>query len=386
MFKIIEKIQNKWHRKLNYKIEEVEQKIDAIEQKMKNIRKMEEQIEKIDFAVDQLIGKIDTANCMMTQLVGEVNSTNNVLSLIQGKHDEEILKIDTANNMISLIKSDIKVMYPVIKNNQDTIIANVNSIFSFCLNDNAKKNDDIRSTEIYKYYERLHKLTRCKDVVSDGVRKVRVGRKNDGGYVMLEPISREKIAYSLGICDDVSWDKDMADRGYEIYQYDHTIEGLPEKNNRFHWFKVGLTGQEETENLKQLETLIKSNGHNDVSGMVLKMDIEGYEWDVLLNTDRRILTKFDQITMEVHGLNDISNSDKIIKVFEKLSVDFDVIHIHGNNYRYAVFCGDYITPDVLEITMAKKGLYGVSEDDLLLMKKIDEANNQGTQDIWMTKW
>ena len=53
---------------------------------------------------------------------------------------------------------------------------------------------------------------------------VRTGKHYDGGYIMLDDFHAGDIAYSFGICDDVSWDKDMASRGYDIFMYDHTID------------------------------------------------------------------------------------------------------------------------------------------------------------------
>lgn len=54
----------------------------------------------------------------------------------------------------------------------------------------------------------------------------RIGRDYDGGYLMLN-VFHGNIAYSFGINDDVSWDEDVANRGYEVYLYDHTIDALP---------------------------------------------------------------------------------------------------------------------------------------------------------------
>lgn len=65
--------------------------------------------------------------------------------------------------------------------------------------------------------------------VCEGSGFVRIGRKNDGGYVMFDDFESRKYAYSIGIADDVSWDRDIASRGLDVYMYDHTIQGLPEK-------------------------------------------------------------------------------------------------------------------------------------------------------------
>ena len=66
----------------------------------------------------------------------------------------------------------------------------------------------------------------------------------DGGYVMLSSFKENGIAYSFGISNDVTWDNIMAELGYNIWQYDHTINALPYERKEFHWFKEGVSGED----------------------------------------------------------------------------------------------------------------------------------------------
>ncbi|MBQ4430570.1 MAG: hypothetical protein II877_03625, partial [Synergistaceae bacterium] len=141
------------------------------------------------------------------------------------------------------------------------------------VHETVKRYDFITSPQ---YYDELQELLHVGKAVGFGL--VRVGRDNDGGYVMLDDFGGG-IAYSFGIAGDVSWDKDMASRGYDVYMYDHTIDGLPEDNPRFHWSKLGISdGMTHDGRLKSLEELIASNGHEGKHNMILKMDVEGAEW------------------------------------------------------------------------------------------------------------
>ena len=66
---------------------------------------------------------------------------------------------------------------------------------------------------IPEYYELLRERLKVKKVI--GKNFVRVGRPNDGGYILVDNFnvsSGRHIAYSFGINDDVSWDLDMAQR------------------------------------------------------------------------------------------------------------------------------------------------------------------------------
>ena len=107
---------------------------------------------------------------------------------------------------------------------------------------------------------------------------VRVGNENDGGYLMLDDFYvSDQVAYSFGISDDTTWDADMANRGYEIYMYDHTIKMLPEERKEFHWKKKGMADSVDYDNeiFGTISDFIKENGHAAQNNMILKMDVEG---------------------------------------------------------------------------------------------------------------
>ena len=68
----------------------------------------------------------------------------------------------------------------------------------------------------------IYQLLRPKDVY--GKKKVRIGKEGDGGYVLLNDFENISIAYSFGICNDVSFDLELAEKNIDIFMYDHTIQ------------------------------------------------------------------------------------------------------------------------------------------------------------------
>ena len=154
-----------------------------------------------------------------------------------------------------------------------------------------------------EYYELLRAALKVKKII--GKRFVRLGKANDGGYIMVDNFdaSGNAIAYSFGIANDVSWDLDMARRGYDIFMYDPAIETLPIENDKFHFFKEGILGIEVPEkSMHTLNYFLKRNGHEDKQNMILKMDVEGAEWSFLSTVTAETLNKFDQILFEFHDL------------------------------------------------------------------------------------
>ena len=176
-----------------------------------------------------------------------------------------------------------------------------------------------------EYYKELHGLLHI--AKAEGYELTRTGQDNDGGYVMLDDFPGG-IAYSFGICGDVSWDKYMAARGYDIFMYDHTIDGLPEENARFHWSKLGIVdGVTNDDRLKDLEELISRNGHENQRDMILKMDVEGAEWGFFERVKPETLSQFSQMTFEFHEIVNADWSQKILNGLCKVNETHQLIHV-----------------------------------------------------------
>ena len=78
-----------------------------------------------------------------------------------------------------------------------------------------------------------------------------------------------------------------------LYMYDHTINSLPFYNPKFHWKKIGLCGKKRKNiNLKSLDQLLKENGHFKEKNMILKLDIEHWEWESINELKEDSLKKF----------------------------------------------------------------------------------------------
>ena len=72
----------------------------------------------------------------------------------------------------------------------------------------------------------------------------------------------------------------------------------------------------------------------DNSNLLLQMDIEGSEIDVILNTSINTLLKFKILLIEFHDFDFLKTMFGIRisnNVFEKLTRDFTICHIHPNN-------------------------------------------------------
>ena len=238
-----------------------------------------------------------------------------------------------------------------------------------------------------EYYIKLKELLKIKR--PEDYPLIRIGEQNkDGGYIMLNDFKPDSVAYSFGINNDVSWDSMMARYDYQIYMYDHTIERLPEYNKNFHYFHEGISGQdEENSPLKTLRYFIEKNGHTKTKGMILKMDVEGAEWDFLETVDSKTLKQFDQIMFEMHNLVRPSCGKRALKLLEKINKTHTLIHLHGNNSGYQLKDGDTIFTDVIETSYVIKDKYEMYDDEFLILPtSLDFPNDMGRPDIPLGLW
>ena len=161
----------------------------------------------------------------------------------------------------------------------------------------------------------------------------RFGSANDGGYLMcenlIEPLA---AAYSYGVGRNDDWGCEVSRRYHvPVHQYDCFDPARPICNDGtfvFHNECVGdRTGYRESRFFDTLENQIRRNG--DIGRrVIIKMDIEGAEWDSLLVAPDELLASIPQITMEMHGFDD----PKILKVIRKLKRNFYLVNLHFNNW------------------------------------------------------
>ena len=321
------------------------------------------------------------------------------VDLIMIKNDLDSVRSDlgSVKNDLGSVKNDLDFIKTLLKSDNIKIIENEKNIYYLIrLLEEAEKT--VRKCAINEWNSlqmptvsmvRLMILLTIKDIEDSVHAFCRIGRDFDGGYVMYDDFDsyNVKIAYSFGINDDVSWDKDMAKKCFNIFMYDHTIKALPEENEFFHYFHLGIGDKDDCQReLMSLQTILQTNGHENVSGMILKMDVEGAEWSVLSKISSSILKQFKQIVIEFHNLNQPELYSDICLSLEKINLTHQLVHIHANNYRLGVKAGKYILPDVLEATYLNRDLYKFKDSTKSLPVRQDMPNDKECPDIILGNW
>lgn len=218
---------------------------------------------------------------------------------------------------------------------------------------------------------------------------IRLGQKYDGGYVLLDDFAKNMRVYSFGIANDVSFEKELADRGLQIFMHDHTIMQLPESHENFHFNKIGISHIDEPENHKlSMKTLLENNGDLGNNRLILKMDVEGAEWDFLINTPDEILSQFIQITFELHRLGgDGKSEEKILGSLNKLNRTHQVIWIHANNFGHIEKAEEGLEiPAYIEITYLNRSLYQTKSGACHFPLAIDMPDDPTIEEYLFGNW
>ena len=213
--------------------------------------------------------------------------------------------------------------------------------------------------------------------------KIRLGKSGDGGYVIAdlaingldEPTSPYDLIISCGIAEEDSFTRDAI----QIYKcpsfaFDGTISEypkeyiIPEYPIKFYKMNIGAANTSTTTNLSEL-----IRPYNNI---LLKMDIESYEYKWLLSLSDIELRKFKQITLEIHqftydiiykptgqSVSRIRFQDKL-RALQKINRNFALIHAHPNNNGTIISINGHQVSDLVELTYVRRGEFK-SHDDLV---------------------
>ena len=165
-------------------------------------------------------------------------------------------------------------------------------------------------------------------------------------------------ALSLGVSEYSPWDLEMANFGFEVIEYDGSIEKSPytHKNICFHKKFIGNKNDTSTIMITQV---LKYNNFDKTKPNILQCDIENAEWQMLENIDIKLLSEyFTQVIFEFHGLN-IEEKEGFArrkKVFERLNEFFVPIHTHLNNHGKIFYSKGLFWSTTAEVSYLRKDL------------------------------
>lgn len=161
----------------------------------------------------------------------------------------------------------------------------------------------------------------------------RYGGANDGGYLMCENlVDGVQSAYSYGIATEDKWGCDVSRQfNVAVHQYDCFTPHRPAcDGGRFVFHDECVGARAETVDGQPFDTFashIKRNGDLNKSVLV-KIDIEGAEWDSLIAMPDHVLDNIVQMPMELHGVD----QRQFLEGVRRLKRHFYLVNVHFNNW------------------------------------------------------
>ena len=205
--------------------------------------------------------------------------------------------------------------------------------------------------------------------------KFRLGNKNDGGYVVMETDNYD-FMISGGVGGDVGFEKAFTEKyNVNCVCFDGTEDSGFELTKDLPKVKyvnknVGVRNTPKTSNF--------DFALNKYKNVFLKLDIEGYEFQLFNSLTINQLKNIKQIVAEFHW----PNSEEKWHALQKLAHTHYLVHYHANNNNPVLYNINHKTiPAVFECTYVRKDLLdnpGLNKEPF--PTKLDARNTYGKLD------
>jgi Methyltransferase FkbM domain len=185
---------------------------------------------------------------------------------------------------------------------------------------------------------------------------IRIGPSGDGGYLLPDDLDGVAALVSPGVSAECRFDREIAERGIDVYMADASVDGPNISHPRFHFEKKFL-GHRIDDLYTTAEAFCASIPRCEGKDLIMQMDIEGAEYRIIHSMNSDLLKRFRIIVIEFHALNQLfaNYSFQFLKTaFEKLLENHSVVHIHPNNCLPTVSAGGFDIPPVMEFTFYRK--------------------------------
>lgn len=230
----------------------------------------------------------------------------------------------------------------------------------------------------YIHYDRAgtERLLKKLSPISIQTPFLRVGGSNDGGYLVPDLLEGTTACFSPGVAETADFELELAQLGIPCFLADASVSLSPVKHALVHFDRVFL-GPRDTPGHTKLSTWVDRYVGPNAQNLLLQMDIEGAEYDVINAEDREFLKRFKIIVLELHHLPLIwlrTEGAKIRKFLYHILSEFEVIHLHQNNFRQTIDVFDLPVPEFLEVTLLRRDLVIPSDKAILHPHPLDAPN------------
>jgi hypothetical protein len=189
--------------------------------------------------------------------------------------------------------------------------------------------------------------------LQSGVPLVRLGGNGDGGYLIPDDLEGIEYCFSPGVNRTADFENALANRGVRSFLADYSVEQPPLMRPEFVFDRKFIGAWDDA--VYMTMSSWKNRYLPGYGGeLLVQMDIEGAEYEVILNTPSELLRQVRILVVELHALERLFDpfAYRIIKAcMDKLLQEFFVVHAHPNNCSGSTAYDGIEIPHVVELTL-----------------------------------
>ena len=184
---------------------------------------------------------------------------------------------------------------------------------------------------------------------------VRLGPDGDGGYVLPDDLQGIVACFSPGVDKICGFELACAQKGMRVFLADKSVDSPPDSHPMFRFTKkyVGAFGSDD---FMTLDEWVEHSLERKDGDLLLQMDIENYEYEVILSMSSELMMRTRILVIEFHSLCQLWNKPFFMmasRVFEKILHTHTCVHIHPNNCAPVQERGDFVIPPIAEFTFLR---------------------------------
>ena len=223
---------------------------------------------------------------------------------------------------------------------------------------------NLNITQLTSYQDIKNFYSKIKPKKFPSINIIRLGEDGDGGYFVPDFIKDFDYCFTFGVGNLCGFENDLANKfNIKCYLFDYSINSSPIKNKNFYFTKKFIIGGGNTANdLKKPNYLTFNNFLKKCPDFknkkkILKIDIEGGEYNILSYLQSSDLDSFEVIIIEFHHLSSILTPlcfRLVNDLFSKIHENFHVLsNVATEGFSYFSY-KDIKIYDLFEITFINK--------------------------------
>ena len=239
---------------------------------------------------------------------------------------------------------------------------------------------------------RLQNMARRLRPLSIDIALLRIGAEEDGGYLIPDDLKGIDTCFSPGVDQIASFEAGLLPYGIRSHLADFSVDGVPQGVEVASFVKKFI-GANNDDKFMSLERWMRDTpGYGESKDYILQMDIEGGEYESILSTPDKVLSRFRIAAIEFHNIETWAQGDYLSIVeatFGKLLNLFYVVHNHPNNAMGVVDLNGFLAPRLFEITLLRKDRVSKPNGFARLPHPLDRPNIATRPDLhfpenWMS--